>query len=40
VRITFGDLTVDLKMASRDLIDVALVSEDESCILKQTKIVF
>ena len=38
--ITFGDLTDDLKMASRDLTDMALVSEDESCLLKQTKVVF
>ena len=37
---TFGDLTDDLKIASRDLTDVALVSGDESGQLKQTKIVF
>ena len=28
MRLTFGDLTDDLKIASRDLTDVALVSED------------
>ena len=38
--ITFGDLTDDLKMASRDLTGVALVSDGESCQLKQTKISF
>ena len=40
MRITFGDLTDNLKMASRDWNDMALVNEDKSCLLKQTKIVF
>ena len=40
MRITFGDLTDDLKILSRDLTDLALASGDESCQLEQTKIVF